>query len=641
MEPVYSIVIASRDEGTHLRRTIESLVASAPDAAFEIIVVDDASADGSADALASLPAARDRIRIVANASPRGLISSRARGADLAQGRYLAFLDAHCAVSPGWLESLAAALRAIDDKGIAVPAIHALDPETWSIDPSCAPGTAATVANPFLDFVWCEPRLVNGRPSTPVIAGGAWLCGRDWYRRIGGLDAGMVGWGAENIDIALRTWMAGGACVVSDGPAVGHLYRERAPRRGGPADLAYNRIRAAHNALERETFLVILKALRRLPRYLDAFRRIDAERDAIGRFKAEIERARRRPDRWLIETFRLPLLEPAFFYEAMTGDRGDLSRRPRPSVLIVIHSARDGASAASCAESVLRSTTYGNREVVVTERPMDAARSSDADCVAFLRADSRIADPHWIERMLLLFERHAEIALACGSAPDDPAGACAPHPVRACDGALLFVRREAFLALGGFDATRAWLAGYQVFRHPGVVVECGGRPARFDESWLAYKFGSEESAMGDVRAVEIALELRVVHPCGPGALSRILRILRDEGGALRAHLVYRLYDRSTLFAVCERPEEAALALRDAGFEVETETVVSIRTENRPGAVGHLVETLEAEGISIGYSYATAAGETLCVVLRTGDNPKAEDILRGYLNIADPPDSPPDA
>jgi hypothetical protein len=130
-------------------------------------------------------------------------------------------------------------------------------------------------------------------------------------------------------------------------------------------------------------------------------------------------------------------------------------------------------------------------------------------------------------------------------------------------------------------------------------------------------------------IRIEMEVRVTYPAEPGKLARVLKVLRESGGRLHAHLVYRLYEKAAAFFICERPSEAALALQEDGVDVETETVVTIRTRDRPGLLGHLVQTLEAEGIDVGYSFATAGGDGVLLVFRTGDNPRTEDVLRSYL------------
>lgn len=135
-----------------------------------------------------------------------------------------------------------------------------------------------------------------------------------------------------------------------------------------------------------------------------------------------------------------------------------------------------------------------------------------------------------------------------------------------------------------------------------------------------------------RSVRTELEIRAM--LEPEGLSKAFRILREAGGRLRAHLVYRLQGADVGLFLCEKPEAAALALAAAGVEIETETVVVVETESAPGAMLHLIEVLEAEGIRIGYSYAASNVERLLVVLRADDNPKAEDVLTDYLIPEDP-------
>jgi hypothetical protein len=133
-----------------------------------------------------------------------------------------------------------------------------------------------------------------------------------------------------------------------------------------------------------------------------------------------------------------------------------------------------------------------------------------------------------------------------------------------------------------------------------------------------------------------MELRVTYPDEPGRLAAILKTVREAGGNLSAHLVYRLEGSAVGMFVCEKPTEAALAIQEEGLTMETETVVVVRAENRPGALSHLIATVEAEKIGIGYSYAAGRGDDLFLVLCTDDNPKTEDVLRTYLFPVDPAD-----
>ena len=54
------------------------------------------------------------------------------------------------------------------------------------------------------------------------------------------------------------------------------------------------------------------------------------------------------------------------------------------------------------------------------------------------------------------------------------------------------------------------------------------------------------------------------------------------------------------------------------DVETETVVTVRTRNRSGLLCHLIQTLESERIDVGYTYCTIDGDCVLLVFRTGDS-----------------------
>jgi GT2 family glycosyltransferase/glycosyltransferase involved in cell wall biosynthesis len=68
---------------------------------FEVIVVDDCSTDGSAEAVRRMPG----IVYLRNETNSGFITSCNRGAEAARGKYLVFLNNDTLVKPGWLTAL--------------------------------------------------------------------------------------------------------------------------------------------------------------------------------------------------------------------------------------------------------------------------------------------------------------------------------------------------------------------------------------------------------------------------------------------------------------------------------------------------------------------------------------------------------
>ena len=72
---------------------------------FEIVAVNDASADGSARILAEYAARDHRIRIVTHEQNKGLLAVRLTGVRAASGKYLLFLDSDDIFLPRFLENL--------------------------------------------------------------------------------------------------------------------------------------------------------------------------------------------------------------------------------------------------------------------------------------------------------------------------------------------------------------------------------------------------------------------------------------------------------------------------------------------------------------------------------------------------------
>ena len=111
MPPRVSVVIPLYNKAPYVRRALDS-VAAQTFTDFEVVVVDDGSTDGGADAVRAYEGGRFRLVRQANAGPG---AARNRGVAEAAGETLAFLDA----DDEWLpEYLARGLRLLDETGAA-------------------------------------------------------------------------------------------------------------------------------------------------------------------------------------------------------------------------------------------------------------------------------------------------------------------------------------------------------------------------------------------------------------------------------------------------------------------------------------------------------------------------------------------
>ena len=96
-----SVIIPVRNDPAHLSACLAS-IRNSTYADHEVIVADDASTDGSA-AVAS----ENGVRLLRLERQSGPAVARNRGADLAKGEYLVFVDADVSVHPETLAEVAA------------------------------------------------------------------------------------------------------------------------------------------------------------------------------------------------------------------------------------------------------------------------------------------------------------------------------------------------------------------------------------------------------------------------------------------------------------------------------------------------------------------------------------------------------
>src|SRR5947209_17967437 len=109
-EPLLSVIIPARDAAPTLERTLACLSCQDLAGDFEVIVVDDGSRDETA-AIAALHA--PLVTLIQSGESRGPGAARNLGVRVARGEILAFSDADCFPTPGWLTQGLQALEHAD------------------------------------------------------------------------------------------------------------------------------------------------------------------------------------------------------------------------------------------------------------------------------------------------------------------------------------------------------------------------------------------------------------------------------------------------------------------------------------------------------------------------------------------------
>jgi GT2 family glycosyltransferase len=192
--PRVSVIIPAYGELPHTITCLRSIVRHGAATAFEVIVVDDASPDDSAQVLADIAG----LRLIINPHNLGFIGSCNAGAAAAHGEFLLFLNNDTQVTPGWLDAL---LRCFDERidcGIAGSRLVYPDGRLQEAGGLVFGDGACWNAGRF------EPRDALAwrcRRETDYVSGASLLIRRELFQRIGGFDARYAPAYYEDADLA--------------------------------------------------------------------------------------------------------------------------------------------------------------------------------------------------------------------------------------------------------------------------------------------------------------------------------------------------------------------------------------------------------------------------------------------------------
>lgn len=114
---------------------------------------------------------------------------------------------------------------------------------------------------------------------------------------------------------------------------------------------------------------------------------------------------------------------------------------------------------------------------------------------------------------------------------------------------------------------------------------------------------------------------------PGRLAEITETIAAAGIDIRAICIADTTDFGILRLIVDKPEQAALTLKEAGLTVSITNVIAVGIDDTPGAFSVPVRMLADAGIGIEYMYAFVSRDTkkAYVILRVSDNDAATKVL----------------
>jgi len=126
--PLVSILVVTHNSRAFVKPCFDSLLRNTLWPNYEVVAVDNASSDGTAELLQSYAAAHPRVRVWALGSNRGFAGGNNFAAGQARGEHLILLNADTMVNPGWIERLVRPTRTDPKVGIVVAVTNFADTE---------------------------------------------------------------------------------------------------------------------------------------------------------------------------------------------------------------------------------------------------------------------------------------------------------------------------------------------------------------------------------------------------------------------------------------------------------------------------------------------------------------------------------
>ncbi|HSG08990.1 MAG TPA: glycosyltransferase family 2 protein, partial [Longimicrobiales bacterium] len=211
-----SIVVVTYGNLALTRLCVESLLAHTLHPAYELVIVDNASTDGTPDYLRKLAAAHGHVRVILNPTNEGFPAACNQGARASSGGVIVFLNNDTVVAPGWLTALVAPLRD--------PALGAVNPVTNRIGTPAEVGAhGAGTYGAFLKRAAERSREQAGvlRPVR-MLALFCMALRRETWDRVGALDEGFETGLFEDDDYSFRLGLSGLGMACAEGVLVHHF-----------------------------------------------------------------------------------------------------------------------------------------------------------------------------------------------------------------------------------------------------------------------------------------------------------------------------------------------------------------------------------------------------------------------------------
>lgn len=198
-----SIIIVNWNGGDLLRRCAETIVTSQPTASYEIVIVDNASADDSLDQLRASELlapliSTQQLRILQNSENRGFGAANNQGFAATDSPFVFLLNLDTEVRPGTIDTLMQTIASDPSIGVCGPKILNSDGSLQISAFFNPPRVWHTVLSQLKLYLLLPPRIRgelllgrhwdhNRQRSVPMLSGAAMLARRRLIDEVGGFN----------------------------------------------------------------------------------------------------------------------------------------------------------------------------------------------------------------------------------------------------------------------------------------------------------------------------------------------------------------------------------------------------------------------------------------------------------------------
>ena len=214
--PLTSIIILTHKQLELTKLCLESIEDHTPEM-HELIIVDNASTDGTLDYLRRYQSAHPNVHVIANKENRGFAGGNNQGLALSKGEYVLLLNNDTVVTDGWLSRMLATFRNHPEAGLVGPMSNYVS----------GPQLISDVPYKNMEQMHQFAKQVSENNSGQTaesfrLVGFCLMARRAVVDRIGGLDERFGSGNFEDDDFCVRAAMAGFKSLIAKDVFIHHV-----------------------------------------------------------------------------------------------------------------------------------------------------------------------------------------------------------------------------------------------------------------------------------------------------------------------------------------------------------------------------------------------------------------------------------